>query len=121
MLTKTLKTLQAYVEHEFKSLPGSDLVSQGRYYLLNAANNERLDDWRWESKITPGSTIAMSMIIRKRLALASYAEEQCPDPKCSGTWLKKRPSEWFQNSFTWYLLIISQKKSSANWSEQPAL
>lgn len=55
--------LQAFIQHEFKDLPGSAWVNQGRYMILSLANNTPLGEQNCSRSITPGAAVAMSIIV----------------------------------------------------------
>src|SRR5690349_2963469 len=93
------KVLQAFIQHEFKDLPGSAWVDQGRYLVSSMANNCRLDERNWSGSIAPGATVAMSMVVRKRVGLLYYQMDQCPQLNCPGTWARLDTQSWV----TWYV------------------
>jgi hypothetical protein len=89
-----IKVLQAFIQYEFKNLPGSAWVDQGRYLVSSLANDRSLDEHNWTSYVAPGARIAMSMIVRKHLEPSNLEEERCPDSTCSGTWKKLDSQSW---------------------------
>ncbi|KAN0093471.1 hypothetical protein V8E51_016655 [Hyaloscypha variabilis] len=81
------KMMQAFIEHEFRDLPGSTWVNRGRYLILSKRNHQALNEINWKRSVTPGSTVAMSILVRKSLDLLSNKDqERCPEPSCDGTW-----------------------------------
>jgi hypothetical protein len=94
------KVLQAFIQHEFKDFPGSAMVDQGRYLILNLANSRVLDEINWSCYVAPGSTIAMSMVVHKRLEPSNSQEDRCPESSCPGTWTKPETRSWV----TWLVL-----------------
>jgi hypothetical protein len=102
MLMRYDQVLQAFIQHEFKDLPGSAWVNRGRYLVLSLANNQALNDQNWSGSIAPGATVAMSMVVRKRLRSSwNPSEERCPESSCSGTWSRSETQSWV----TWYALV----------------
>ncbi|KAI0469254.1 hypothetical protein F4859DRAFT_516194 [Xylaria cf. heliscus] len=63
---RSFKVLQAFIQHDFKNLPGSTLVDRGRYLIMSLANNRVLNEYNWESTVVPGTTVAMSLLLQKR-------------------------------------------------------
>jgi hypothetical protein len=102
------KVLQAFIQHEFKDFPGSAMVGRGKYLILNLANTRVLDESNWSGYVAPGSTIAMSMVVHKRLESPNSEEERCPESSCSGTWTKPETQSWV----TWYVLDSRYMSSS---------
>jgi hypothetical protein len=102
------KVLQAFIQHEFKDFPGSEMVDRGKYLILNLANTRVLDESNWSGYVAPGSTIAMSMVVHKRLESPNSEEERCPESSCSGTWTKPETQSWV----TWYVLDSRYMSSS---------
>jgi hypothetical protein len=87
MLMQTFQVLQAFIEHEFKDLPGAAWVDRGRYLVMGLANNQALDEGNWSRSVVPGSTVMMSMVVQKLLdASALEVTRRCPESSCSGTW-----------------------------------
>jgi hypothetical protein len=100
VLMMVLQVLQAFIQHEFKDFPGSSMVDRGKYLVLNLANSRILDERNWSGYVAPGSTIAMSMVVRKLLESSDSQEDRCPEPSCPGTWTKPETQSWV----TWYVL-----------------
>jgi hypothetical protein len=76
------------------------MVDRGKYLVLNLANSRILDERNWSGHVAPGSTIAMSMVVRKLLESSDSQEDRCPEPSCPGTWTKPESQSWV----TWYVL-----------------
>ncbi|RYC59681.1 hypothetical protein CHU98_g6508 [Xylaria longipes] len=64
---RSFKVLQAFIQHEFKDLPGSAWVDRGRYLILNSTNDRELNEHNLINAVVPGTTVAMSMLKQKRL------------------------------------------------------
>ena len=76
------------------------MVDRGKYFILNLANSRILDESNWSGYVAPGSTIAMSMVVRKRLESAYSQVNRCPESSCPGSWRKPETQSWV----TWYVL-----------------
>lgn len=104
-LTAAFKVLQAFIQHEFKDLPGSTWVNQGRYLVSSLTNNRMLEESNWSGFVAPGSTIAMSMVVRKHPFESSNSnEDRCPESSCSGTWTKSNTQSWSRGKF-WMVFV----------------
>ncbi|KAH7146268.1 hypothetical protein EDB81DRAFT_934174 [Dactylonectria macrodidyma] len=93
---RNFKVLQGFVQEEFKGVP---LIDRGRYLLLSMVNNHILDERNWQRYIAPGSTVAMSALVRTRqeLDFSSMRDSQielCPEPTCNGTWTRFKSQAW---------------------------
>ncbi|KAI0890777.1 hypothetical protein F4806DRAFT_371146 [Annulohypoxylon nitens] len=71
--------LNTIIKHKFQDGPGSVLVSTGDYELMDAKN--RLQILSVESRLRPGSSIIMAVIVSKPES-AVIANERCPMPLC---------------------------------------
>jgi hypothetical protein len=90
-------------------------VGCGRYLVTSLVNNRQLNERNWSGSVAPGvipswcflignlneanpkfqTTIAMSMIMRKRLdTTSSNTDEHCPESSCSGVWTKSTSQSW---------------------------
>lgn len=99
-LTSYTQVLQAFIEHEFKTLPGAISVDRGRYLILGLRTNKFLNEENWSRFIAPGATIATPMLVRSHLGqYLGPSEERCPEPSCSGTWKRSETLSWV----TWYV------------------
>ncbi|KAH8820385.1 hypothetical protein F5884DRAFT_893281 [Xylogone sp. PMI_703] len=86
---RSFEVFQAFIQHEFKDLPGSTLVNSGRYLILSLGNNRALDKRNWTNSVVPGMTIVMSMIVLRRPKFTlNPGEECCPERCCPGTWTR---------------------------------
>ncbi|KAK0111211.1 hypothetical protein ONS95_001585 [Cadophora gregata] len=91
----SFKVLQAFIQHEFRDLPGSTWVDQGRYLVLSLTNNQVLSESTWGGSVVPGSMVAMSMLLQQRLKPSNNLnEQQCPENTCTGTWPRSRDQSW---------------------------
>ncbi|KAG4429756.1 hypothetical protein IFR05_014760 [Cadophora sp. M221] len=70
---------QSMIQSEFKNKPGASLVMQKLYQIVNSDGQLVTKD-NWENIVLPGSTVAMSMIMRNLRVRGS----QCPRPGCFG-------------------------------------
>ncbi|KUJ06837.1 uncharacterized protein LY89DRAFT_743474 [Mollisia scopiformis] len=91
---RSFKVLQAFIQDDFKSLPGGTWVDRGKYLIVSLANNRALNEQNWNRTIAPGAKVAMSMIVRKRLRSSTTNRERCPEPSCSGTWVRSKTESW---------------------------
>ncbi|KAF4635285.1 hypothetical protein G7Y89_g2801 [Cudoniella acicularis] len=91
---RCFQVLRAFIEYEFKDLPGSAWVNRGRYLVLNLKNNRTLDEHNWSGNVAPGVTIAMSIIV-SRLRESSNSQYRCPESSCPGKWTKLNAQSWF--------------------------
>ncbi|KAI8627693.1 hypothetical protein F5Y19DRAFT_440812 [Xylariaceae sp. FL1651] len=82
---RNFQIFQVFIHQEFGRIP---LIDRGRYVLLNMANNRALDRTNWCRYITPGSTVAMSALVRMQ------EFEQCPDSYCDGTLERSVAQTW---------------------------
>ncbi|CZR67508.1 uncharacterized protein PAC_17407 [Phialocephala subalpina] len=90
-----LRVLRAFIEDDFKSLPGSTWVDRGKYLVVSMANNRALNERNWSRAVVPGAKVAMSMIVRKRPgSFLRLGEERCPVSSCSGTWMRSETQSW---------------------------
>ncbi|KAK0615351.1 hypothetical protein B0T17DRAFT_383369 [Bombardia bombarda] len=83
-----IKVLEAFIQTEFSSLPGSTLVNGGEYLLLNQRDNHELNERNWSETIMPGDTVHMLMRM-DNLVQHSYKPldmdvQQCPAKGCHG-------------------------------------
>lgn len=67
------------IQSEFKNKPGASLVMQKLYQIVSPDGQLVTKD-NWENIALPGSTVAMSMIMRNLRVRGS----QCPRPGCFG-------------------------------------
>jgi hypothetical protein len=67
------------IQAEFKNKPGASLVMQKLYQIVSADGQMVTED-NWDAIAVPGSTVAMSMIMRNLRVRGS----KCPRPGCSG-------------------------------------
>ncbi|KAI0854864.1 hypothetical protein F4860DRAFT_498050 [Xylaria cubensis] len=92
---RSFKILEAFIQHEFKDLPGTAWVNRGRYLIFSLTNNQVLDEHNWSSIVAPGTRISMSMLLQKRLVSSSnLIEQRCPEISCSGTWTRPITQSW---------------------------
>lgn len=90
---RTFKILQAFIEYEFRDLPGSAWVNHGKYLVLSLRNNRALNEENWDYSVAPGAKIAMSVLVKKRFGSNWTSDEECcPESSCLGT-LKRRESQ----------------------------
>jgi hypothetical protein len=94
VLIECFQVLQAFIQHDFKDLPGAAWVGRGRYLGLSLANNRTLDERNWSLFVAPGTTIAMSMVMRKLLDASNLTETRCPETSCPGTWPRSETGSW---------------------------
>lgn len=90
---RSFRVLQAFVQEEFRSLPGALWVERGRYQFFNALANRALSPETWNTEITPGAIVLMSMVARKGI-VSSSGKVSCPATSCSGRWPSTHKSEW---------------------------
>ncbi|CZR63036.1 uncharacterized protein PAC_12933 [Phialocephala subalpina] len=93
-LPKESVVLKAFISHEFKDLPGSSWVKQGRYHLQSTLNNRTLNAKNWGVSVAPGATVTMSMILHKVLESLSDIKVNCPERTCPGTWPRPKIASW---------------------------
>ncbi|KAH7348387.1 hypothetical protein BKA65DRAFT_550458 [Rhexocercosporidium sp. MPI-PUGE-AT-0058] len=114
---RSFKVLQAFIQHEFKTLPGSAWVDQGRYMILSLANYKALGEENWSSSVAPGSVVSMSMVVRRRLASSlSLARESCPEPSCPGTWVRSDAQSW-ATCPTCDKIVLNSEKIATNFGQ----
>jgi len=94
VLIGCFQVLQAFIQHEFKDLPGAAWVDRGRYLVLSLANNRILDERNWSGSVAPGMTVAMSMVVRKLRDASNFMETRCPETSCPGKWPKSETRSW---------------------------
>jgi len=86
------------IQAEFKNEPGASLVMQKLYQILSADGQLVTND-NWEKIAVPGSSVAMSMIMRNLRVRGN----KCPRPSCSGD------GKVFSRSlflFQWYVICM---------------
>ena len=71
--------------------------------VFNLANYHALDEVAWTT-VTPGTKVAMLMVVRKLLNSASnLMVVQCPERICSGTWATDETGSWVK----WFVRNVS--------------
>ncbi|CAJ2509501.1 Uu.00g145270.m01.CDS01 [Anthostomella pinea] len=93
---KYFKVLQTFIQEEFKGVP---LIERGRYLILSTVNNRFLDEKSWRRSVAPGSTVAMSALVRTQREDADdfplgVKTERCPDSSCDGRWARPASQKW---------------------------
>ena len=86
------------IQAEFKNKPGASLVMQKLYQIVSADGQLVTND-KWEKIAVPGSSVAMSMIMRNLRVRGN----KCPRPSCSGD------GKVFSRSlflFQWYVICM---------------
>ncbi|KAH7126128.1 hypothetical protein EDB81DRAFT_860734 [Dactylonectria macrodidyma] len=92
---KSFRMFQAFLREEFINLPGSTWVKHGRFLIMNHKNNRVLDERTWSRLVTPGTTVTMSMVLRKKIqTFAKVDEQKCADTSCSGKWKTPESDSW---------------------------
>jgi len=89
-----MEVLKAFILHEFRDLPGSSWVNQGRYQLQSTLNSRILNAKNWDLSVAPGATVTMSMVLHKVLESLSDMKISCPERSCSGTWSRPKIASW---------------------------
>ncbi|KAH7382946.1 hypothetical protein BKA64DRAFT_683564 [Cadophora sp. MPI-SDFR-AT-0126] len=90
---RSFKVLQAFIQYEFRELPGAAWVNQGRYMIWSLSNKHVLNERTWAA-IMPGTKVSMSIIIRKRFEDRSNATIHCPRRNCTGSWIRREAGFW---------------------------
>ena len=86
------------IQAEFKNKPGASLVMQKLYQIVSA-DGQLITNDNWEEIAVPGSSVAMSMIMRNLRVRGN----KCPRPSCFGG------GKVFSRSlflFQWYVICM---------------
>ncbi|KAI1754890.1 hypothetical protein F4782DRAFT_464511 [Xylaria castorea] len=95
LLMDDIKVLRTFIKYEFKNLPGTAWVDQGRYLMFNLTNDQILNEHNWGSTVVPGTAVAMSMLLQERFVSSlNLKEQRCPKSTCSGTWTRPETQSW---------------------------
>lgn len=81
------------IQSEFENKAGAALVKQKLYHIVTA-DGQMIKRESWNKAVLPGSSIAMSMVMRNLRVRGN----QCPRPGCSGT---GEPGLRFHNLLQW--------------------
>lgn len=96
---RSFEVFRAFNQEEFKSVP---LIGRMHRYVLSAPASTRvLTEGNWQSRVGPGSTIAMSALAHpqhKKLPVLGVdsGKEPCPEPACSGAWVRPEHQTWMR-------------------------
>ncbi|KAI0543273.1 hypothetical protein F4679DRAFT_569382 [Xylaria curta] len=92
---RSFKVLRAFVQHDFKGLPGTTWVDRDRYLMFNLTNKKMLNERNWDSTVVPGTTVGMFMLLQERsVPSLNLNEQRCPESSCSGTWTRPKNQSW---------------------------
>lgn len=90
---RSYRILEAFIQEEFKNLPGSGLVKMGNYRLFSRTTPRAFSIENFGQLVKPGTTILMSMVTDNNLLLR---EEKitCPATTCPGSWERSSRTMW---------------------------
>lgn len=93
---RSFNVLQEFIHYEFKThkLPGRTWVDRGRYQIISLANNQSLNESTWSGSVGPGTTVAMSMVVRTISKSSAGSVSHCPERNCTGKWPKSKSLLW---------------------------
>ena len=69
-----LKLITLYYDHRSNDSPGRNLVLRGKFKLVHGDKNASVDQELWDSILSPGLFVKMSMIFRR----SGEQKKECP-------------------------------------------
>jgi hypothetical protein len=110
-----LQIFNAFLETQFKGVPGEETVLKGQYLILNVKlDTDPIRADEWALTVFPGSNLIMSVLIDQSASGKGSAEGHCPKAICRGVGNASTSQIGFK---IWYLHIsfsLSLKMRQAN-------